>query len=385
MRCLIAQRLRNLSDGHFDKVSFSVARWFEKASELIKEGNQELFENIWDRLVSSINTSENANTSALIRETGEIDWATEALNSTAGELAELHIRFLSPPKNKKARKLPREWSYRAEELLNLPSPSRQYALVFLAHQLHYLFWYDRDWVSRNLLNVLDAGGCQEDVEAFWAGFFWGARLPQERLFKWLKPHLISIATNQVIRRRRHGEILGGILLAGWRYTKRGKRLVSSEEMHAVILEADNSFRSNVLWQLDRWSQNNDDWSASLVEFINDVWPKQKKARNPEISERFVQLAIHHPDRFPIILGAVYHLLNKVDQNSTIFFLLRKGESGIVDRFPVDALKLMHAILPDDVSRWPYEAQTVVRQLSASAPELNSLPEMLELLGRMEGV
>jgi hypothetical protein len=385
MRILIAYSLDQLNPEHFDEISSSAADWFEKSGQALWDTEQQIFDRLWRKFIETVQSSDKANSSALLRQNDDIDWATEAVNSIAGDLAELHIKMLPDAPNKKQRKLPKNWTERALELLNLPSPSSQYVIVLLGHQLKYLYWYDNQWVDSHLLGILGGEGQEADIEALWAGFFWGARIPQVTLFRRLKPYLLRMASSGTPRRKRHGEILSGILLAGWHYKPRVKRLITTDELHKVILDADDEFRSHILWQIDRWSNGNQGWSADLIEFIDKVWPKQKKARNPRISERFVEIAISQAHQFDAVLRVALPLIGKIGRNSLALYKLRRDDANVLSEHPEQCLELLHACLPDDPADWPYDAQTIVRELANVAPELGGHPRMLELLGRMDGV
>ena len=39
----------------------------------------------------------------------------------------------------------------------------------------------------------DQTSSQDDVRAIWAGFMWGAKIPNSELFVKLKPHLLEMA------------------------------------------------------------------------------------------------------------------------------------------------------------------------------------------------
>ncbi|MBN4046653.1 hypothetical protein JYU02_01495 [bacterium AH-315-P15] len=384
MKLLIASRLSDLSSSDFSQVSFSVARWFEKASGVISVESPVLFSSIWTKLIGDLGTNENSNRSALIRQSNDVDWTTEAMNSVAGELGELHVNLLIERKPNQKDGLPLEWKNRANELLSLPYPSRQYSLVLLSHQLGWLFSLDQSWTEGALLDPIDQDADSADSQAIWAGFFWGTRTPHAPLFKRLKPHFLSMARATPGRTKRHGEILGGILLAGWAYENGGKRLISSDELHNVILDAEESFRSHLIWQLSRWSKD-DAWADRIVVFLSEVWPKQKKTRTPSISAHLADLAIGLEDRFPEVVAAILPLLGRADPHSFAAYRLQKEDSNIVGKYPTEALDLLFAILPEDASIWPHGAHSLVRDLLKSQPTLKDNPKLFQLLSRLDGV
>src|SRR3546814_14128160 len=79
-------------------------------------------------------------------------------------------------------------------------------------RLNWLFNIDPEWVEARLLDLADQTNA--DAEAFWGGYFWGARTPQLPLYQCLKPFFFALARNGV-KRRDHANKLAGMLLAGW--------------------------------------------------------------------------------------------------------------------------------------------------------------------------
>ena len=383
LKLLLAGRLSRLRKDQFSELSFSIGRWFKDAADFLYQKHRPLFDSIFLSLIETLQSEEPKNASSLVRQSNEIDWVTEAINSIAGWITEALIKLLASKKPKKKDGLPDPWKEKFDLILGLPGNSRQYGLVLLSHQLTWLYWLDKGWSERTLLQLLGDENRAIDAEAVWAGFFWGARMPNEPLYRRLKPHLLGIASKRNRRRRRHGEVLGGILLAGWAYEKRGKRLVSSKELHNVILDADEEFRGHLIWQLNRWSKEEEEWAKRVVPFLTEVWPRHKKARTPSISSRLVDLAIDQGDRFPEVIKTILPLLGHGDPNSISLYRLASQSSNIAETYPRDTLTLLYQILSEDASTWPYGAESLVQSLLRYDSQLHGDPQMIELLGRLE--
>lgn len=383
---LIAGRLAQLSSTDFSKISLTASRWFEKAGPAMRDDTSSLvFARLWQHFINTLSEKAEAASSALVRkEHGtDVDWVSEAINASAGNLAQLIMTDPLKEGLKEGQGFPTQWLDQVEQLLTLPGESRRYALTIFAFNLRWFFWVDPDYTESTFLSVLEGAGDKEDRDAIWAGFFWGASTPQEKLFIRLKPQLLQIAKEGTARRRRHSEILSGILLAGWGSTNgSGERYISTAELHAVLLDADENFRSHMLWQLDRWSSQ-ENWSAKLVEFLRTVWPKHKKARTPAVSARLVELAIDQEAVFPEVVAAVIPLLGRPEPNSLAIYRLKKTETAIMERYPAATLDLLYAMLSEDTGQWPWGARDVVAELSRHAPALANNPKMTELLGRID--
>ncbi len=186
--------------------------------------------------------------------------------------------------------------------------------------MDWFYAIDPTWTEANMLSVLEKGD-ESDRFAIWSGFFRGSRVPSQNLYMRLKPNLLAFAKQCSLPPRGYGEVLAGIILAGWGRTHEGtgKRLISNAEMRDVLLHTDDEFRLCILWQVERWSEIKENGtgekrSGTLPELIRDVWPRQKSAKTPEISARLCDLAFANVERFPEIAEIVLPLLTTIDRD-----------------------------------------------------------------------
>jgi len=378
--CVIAARLHALDDGEFSRLARPISDWFLRVSKILLESNREIFDPLWGRLIENLNTNERVGDSSVLVEDKEHDWATEALNSPAGYLAQALFNDL-PTDAKGQSELPKKWRSRADQLLALPGNSRRHALAIICYHLAYLFYVDPIWTERALVSVLFADD-KDDRDAFWAGFFWRGRAPQEPLYLRMKPALLSLAHDRTLLKRLHAENLAAILLIGWigRETKTGNRPISSNEMRSLLVESDDDFRSQVVWHLDTWSKEQDsNWARETIPFLKEVWPRQIAAKTPRISARLAELAFSHEDEFPDYVDAVLPLVIPINQDHLTLPSLRRSEGrNVLDKFPERALALLAAILPDDGRRWPFGIEDALRRIGQADPSLLNDTRLIEL-------
>jgi hypothetical protein len=232
----------------------------------------------------------------------------------------------------------------------------------------WLFAIDPEWVKQAFLPAIDQEG--SDADAFWAGFFWGAKVPQEALFLQMKPALLRLAHRNSETRRQHAEILAGILLVGWgRKKDDGARIVSDDEMRAVLVDADDDFRVQLLWHLENWTkQPESTWRDEAVVLLTQVWPKQIGAKTPRVSAKLAELAFAQGDRFPLFVDYVLPLMVPIDQDYIRLPIREQGEL-LVEKYPEPTLALLNAVLTDNARQWPYGVAELLDRIAKADPRL----------------
>lgn len=320
--------------------------------------------------------------SAIVRDSKEPDWTMEAINAPVGKIAQALFNDPRTDGLKTGGGFPAEWLGYTNDLLLLPGDMRRHALVIFAHNLNWFHAIDPEWAESNVLSVLD-GDNQDDRNAVWSGFFWGANIPYPKLYTRLKPSFLGLAKGRSLSRRGYGEVLAAIILDGWARTdeETGERLISNDEMRDVLLRAGDEFRSHILWQAERWSQAKDageKWSERLPELLRDVWPRQKSAKTPTISIRLCELAFSNAERFPEMAEIILPLLTTIDRDHLMLPNLRKSKDTIVDLYPDQTLALLHAVLPDNVAAWPYDIEPTLQRIGEADASLTRDERLLEL-------
>jgi hypothetical protein len=297
------------------------------------------------------------------------EWATESLNAPVGKLAQALMKDPQQDNLKAGAGFPVQWVQRVEELLSLPDELHRHALVFFAYNLPWFFSIDPKWTEAHLL--VCASKQSSDGDAFWAGFFWAAKLPQRTLFKKMKPMFLRLASKELPTSRQHAENLAGMLLIGWSSVDRraGERYITDAEMRDVLIKADDEFRSQVIWQLDRFSKEGKRLSKDGLTFLENVWPRQRAAKSPTVSARLCELAFSHEKQFAEFADRILPLVTTIDRDFVAIPSLRRSNDNVVDKFPEKTLALLSAVLPDDARKWPYGIDATIDRIGSSKTEL----------------
>lgn len=373
----IARRLSAIPATSLEPLLYSITEWLLKTSEVLTTNYRNVFEELWWILAAALKSGSGSVRSSVIRGNRDPDWATEALNSPVGKLAQVLMN--DPEKNNLQLKggFPKTWTQKVEALLCMPGDGRHHALAMFAYNLHWFYAIDPDWTERNFLAPLSTD--DESQSAIWAGFFWHNVAPAEDLYRRLKPHLLRAARRGAVTRRGHVSALSGILLLGWGNTDSttGQRAVTDSEERDVLADADEEFRLHTLWQLERWCEKEEGWRKQLISFLRDVWPRSRKAKSPKVSSRLCELALSSGPMFAEVVNIVLLLVEKTDGEHVLLHDLTK-ENGVIEQFPERSLALLHAVLPSDTSRWPYRIEETLNRIGIASPALQSDRRLVEL-------
>jgi len=385
LKALIAARVSSLPLETIPTLLHPLTSWLEQNISSLNTTYPLQVEKVWNHIIALLSQEPQTSKSAITNSSREIDLITEALNAPAGRMVEALLNDPAQKNFSESKSFSPEWVQRVESLLSLPLPARQHAIVMLARRLHWLFSIDPKWTQENLIDILKNKN-EKDIAAFWQGYLWNPGHPFEGIFVLLKPYLVDLAKQTIPQKRNYTDNLAALLLIGWGSRPgnkaNGERYISNNEMRSVLLHATNTFRKTIFWTLKRWLAESatNEWDRRVLELMKDVWPKQKKARSPEVTKSLINLAFTKASLFPAIADLVIPLVSKLD---TRFELrsLRDEEKEIAKTYPDKVLELLSLTLPDSPSLWPYNIQKIFEQMEEGNPSLQQNPQLIELKRR----
>lgn len=381
---VIAERISKFPNNIVADILRPVSDWILEVSHQLSSNFPESFNKLITKLIDVYRLEPSTSGSAIVRRNKEPDFVMEAINAPVGKTAQALLRDSRKDGLEIGKGFPSNWLGQVENLLSLKGDLRYHALVIIAHHMVWFYAIDPSWTEVNILSVLDKGSESEKL-AIWSGFFWAAKIPHQSLYLLLKPHLLAFAKKQRLPRSGYSRVLSGLILAGWGITnmKSGARLISNSEMRDLLLCTDDEFRTHTLWQLEKWARTQEkgaqvDWTSMLPEFLRDVWPRQKSAKTPAISARLCDLAFSSGDRFQEIAEIVLPLLTTINRDDLIIYKLTQPDNHIVDIYPQLTLSLLYAVLPENVSDWPYGIETLLKRLSDADEQIRLDDRLIEL-------
>jgi hypothetical protein len=252
-------------------------------------------------------------------------------------------------------------------------------LAIFCHNLVWIFAVDKDWAEKAFLPIIERE--DSDSEAFWAGFFWGAKVPQDGLYLRMKVALLRLARRDSDTRRKHAEILAGIILAGWgRKIQNGQmQAITDEEMTAVLVDADDDFRTQLIWHLENWTKDpKSRWTDGATILLTQIWPKQLAAKTPRVSAKLAELAFSQGDLFPQYVDYVLPLVVPIDQDYINLPIRGLDKESLVEKYPERTLALLDAVLTDNARQWPYGIAEMLDRIGKADTQLLTDSRLIKL-------
>jgi hypothetical protein len=376
----IARRLARLEADNLGAIAHPASQWLRENCTALFTNQSGTFDIAWDALRKALEAGSGQHRFAAANRR----WVDESLNSAAGRMLDALFQYQGWKDLKEGEALPEALSVKLDEMLSLRSDDRRYAIVMIASKLLWLFRIDAQWVETRMLPLTSEKSVDND--AFWAGFFWAARVPKPALYEKLKQSLIDLASKPSLPKEQANN-LAGILLLEWvrgRDMTDREPLVSDVELREVLIHAGDDLRTWMLWNLRRFARKPElPIADKLVQFFRGVWPRQRTMRSPEMTGKLVELALSAPDRFSEIVDVLLPRLVPIEHGSTVL------ASAVVDQqiFTDHAralLDLLSVVLPPDAETWPYGAGEILRLLE-QRPETRDDPRLATLLRSAERV
>jgi hypothetical protein len=377
---LITEQVLRFSDQDVATIERSLAYWIQKIAKNLANSYPHLFLCLVLKLIAALSLQTVESRSGIVRGSKDADWSFEALNSPTGKLAEALLNDPSIRNLKPTQGLPNDWRSLAEKILCLPDDLHRHALVIFSQRVSWFFHVDAEWTKSNLLSFLVSKDIQ-DQEALWAGILSGGKLSGHDIFIFLKPHMLRLVNTGVLKKHSDWATLADLLLSAWALTDAptGEKWITDEELREALLHFNDDVRSHVLWQAGSWTkEERGEWAPLLLELLRNVWPKQLVAKSEEVSKRLFDLAFVDKDIFSELAEAILPLLTEISDQYYLFKILEQPFVGIVTAYPLETLSLIYAVLPENVTDWPYNISKILEILSNAREIIRSDAKFIEL-------
>jgi hypothetical protein len=283
---------------------------------------------------------------------------SEAINHPVGQAAQtlLNLWFKGRPNDNDGLGSPFEPLF--SKLCNTQVERFRHGRVLLASQLLPLFRVDRAWTESHLLPLFNWDSDVTEAKAAWEGFLWAPRL---------YPPLLVAIRGQLLQTARHFEELQ-------EHQNQFAAFLTYAALDPVETYTPQDFQTAVsnlppdgLQQVARalsqalegaGDQREGYWKNRVLPFWLNIWPKSRDLASRDIADSMVRLCLAAGAEFPSALTTVQDWLQPIEHP---YYLVGKlEESGLCGRFPVEALRLLNAIIADQ----PWAPEELGKCLSA---------------------
>jgi hypothetical protein len=289
-----------------------------------------------------------------------------AINHPVGHVTQalLNLWFKREPNDNDG--LPAELEPYFTQLCDTRVPPFRHGRVLLASRLIALFRVDRPWTEVHLLPLFEWTINAVEARAAWEGFLWSPRLYRPLLSAFKKQFLDTV--HHYAELGEHAKQLAAFLTYAAlnqmdTYTVQDFRAA----LDALPREGLEESAQALVQALEGASEQREDyWTNRIQPFWQSIWPKSRHLASKRISESLARLSIAARGQFPAALTAVLDWLQPLEHPDLVVHLLH--ESGLSGQFPLDALRLLNAVI-DDQPWVPREFEQCLTSISEAASTL----------------
>jgi len=289
-----------------------------------------------------------------------------AINHPIGHVTEvlLNLWFKRKPSDNEG--LPADINMLFTQLCDTQVEQLRHGRVLLASRLIAFFRVDRPWTEAYLLPLFDWTNDPIEAKAVWEGFLWSPRLHEPLLIAIKEPFLAT--AGHYAELGNHARQFAAFLTYAVLNHLDG---YTAQDFQTAIgslpQEGLNEVARALVQALEAaGEQRKNYWRNRIQPFWHDIWPKSLDLISHSISESLALLAIAAREEFPAALSAVIDWLRPIEHPH--YVLHRLHESGLVKRFPKDALRLLDAVI--DNQPWsPRELEKCLHTIKKARPTL----------------
>ena len=385
---VLASRICKLSNGNVASILYEVSMWFERVSKRISSERPDLFENVAAKLVSVLEQKAGSGSTIVLSSSRGRDFVTEAINSSSGHVAMAVLQDTRLDDLEDDGLATNDFTLPLlQRLLDLDEKSRCHVIVIVCRSLIWFFRVAKDWTKERLLTLRDTDSTSDDKDAFWAGFLWHPKIGTE-LFLILKPRILDLAKTRATNSRSDTQSLACIVLSAWYWSSGGDEaeVLENSEFRDVLLQSDDEFRSQVIWQLERGFDGDQSEAEQLgfaKQFFESVWPKQKSVRTHSMTRQLCRILFVNARVFGHLMDPVRSFLTRLPDGHYADLDVHDGLPEISQQYPLELADVLLKVLPNSISDWPYGIGNVLENISKSVADVSWNQQLRELLLRWQ--
>ena len=395
LRRVFLRRLTQLPNAVVSDLRHTMGRWIEKNIGGILEFDSDLGWLVFDHIVDGIVAGgPEAAESGLgeVRRGGDIINQSRrtyghAINGPLGMCTRALFQAMPGEKQEAGSLIPDYIRARLERLFAAPGEGSDHAISITMSKLNWLMYVDPSWTEQRLVSMLAFE--HPASEPAWNGFLHSQRVPWSPLASLIKPLLLELMP--WVREQHWDRDLSNVA-AQWLghmcvFNRDEPHGLTKREMRNVLRSMSDDTRNDLIFWLGKVGQRNDDgWSALVVPFLNDVWPRERIFRTASSTNSWIGLLDDTDGSFPAVYAAVKQFLVPVETDSHPFYRFTQklhDEKPLTAQFPEATLDLVNTVTPTALARPPYELPKILNIIAEVAPEFTSDHRYLRLIDLVE--
>lgn len=202
----------------------------------------------------------------------------------------------------------------------------------------------------------------------------------------LKPRILDLAKTRAANGRSDTQSLACIVLSAWYWSSGDDEaeVLENSEFRDVLLQSDDEFRSQVLWQLERGFDGDQSEAEQLgfaKQFFESVWPKQKSVRTHSMTRLLCRILFVNARVFGHLVNPVGSFLTRLPDGQHAHLDVHDGLPEISQQYPLELADVLFNVLPNSTSDWPYGIGNVLNNISESDADTSSNQQLRDLLLR----
>lgn len=360
-----APLVRTMPDDVLQEVAHSITRWIEAVSKSNNLHNENILLDLCRRIL----------TLPYQPEADSDEPVTQAINHPVGKVTQTLLNLWMKRKPNDNDKLPGDIESFFTQLCNVEVRQFRHGRVLLASRVISLFRVDRPWTETHLLPLFDWETDVVEAKAVWEGFLWSPRLFQPLLIA-LKSQFLETARHYIELGKHRRQFAALLTLAALNsidgYTNQEFQLA----IGALPQEGLQEVARMLLHALEGAGEQREDYLKNRIRpFWINLWPKSRNFVSDGIAKYLARLCIEARGEFSNTLLMVLYWLQPIKHPDYVVNLLH--DSGLVKRFPMDALKFLELIIDNPL--WvPNKLKQCLDEIVSVTPQVIEDPGYIRL-------
>ena len=355
-----APLVRTMPVAVLQEIAHAVTWWMEAASRSINRHEGILLELC--RRVMALPLETGPGSRDIRKETYDIG---SAINHPIGLVTQALINLWFKRNPNDNDQIPAVIKFFFTEICDVQVDRFRHGRVLLGLNLIAFFRADRPWTEQYLLPLFSWSNPVE-AKAVWKGFLWSPRL-YPPLLTAIKPQFLESA-NHYVDLGEHRQRFAAFMTYAALESIEGYTVDEFRSAIGALPQEGLEESAQALLQALEGAADQREayWKNRAQPFWQQIWPKSRKQLTPQIAESLTRLVIAARGEFPAALAAVQDWLLPIEHPSYIVRLF--AESGLCQRFPTEALRLLNAVIANQ--QWaPPDLGQCLDQIVLAAPSL----------------